>query len=178
VRFERELAVEVRVPSRDDRLDREQTCMAVIGMQPVRAPGVVPEHDVGPDLADDLYDGRALVGAGPEISVDKAQEVDGPRAEHRRCIILLGFALLDERGDVGIRIPCALGAVGADAQVYIGACRRPLGQRRAAAELDVVGMGTDRKNTRGASEINRRGHDCVSLLAGSGVPAGRSRPVG
>ena len=139
----------------------EQTRVAVIGMEPVRSPRVVPEHDVGPRPADDRAHGGALVRA---VRRDLRRRSRGSatvrRAEHGRRVSLLGFALLDQRARCRRRRPTCPWRRRCRRTGDVGACRRPLGQRRAAAELDVVGMGADREHAargeRGRPSWSRR----------------------
>ena len=60
----------------------------------------------------------------------------------------------DERGKVLVGIPTALRSVGEHEQFDVRAATRPMRERRATPELDVVGMRTDGEDAR----RNRRGH--------------------
>ena len=129
--------------------DREEAGLAVVGMQAVRLPRIVTEHDVGPDVA-----------GSPRTAAARAPESlpSSPSTQRRNSTSVApstsaGVALLAPRGvatsarEVGVGVPGALRAVGADAQRDVGAGVGPLGERGAAAELDVVGVGADRERT-------------------------------
>jgi hypothetical protein len=57
---------------------------------------------------------------------------------------LLDLSSGDQLGEVGVDIPRALGTVGEHKVVHDRAGRRPLGQRAAAPELNIVGVSADR----------------------------------
>ena len=142
---ERLLGEEVRVARRHDALDGEEPGVAVVGVQPVALPRVVAEHDGGPQLPDPVRHLPPLAHAGLELAVDPAEEHALRRwrrapAAAARCS---AWRVTTSAAASVRRVPAALGAVGADEVVDDGAGRRPLGERGAAAELDVVGVGAD-----------------------------------
>ena len=158
VRREALIGEEVRIARGDDAADHERPRGEMVGMQTVRLPGIVAEDHVGPHLADR---GAHLGARGQvvlELAVDAAQEAHVDGAEDLGCVPLLFLAGRDERPEVGLGVPGALRAVGADAQVHLGAEIRPFGQRRAAPELDVVGVGADREHTARHGEVDAEGH--------------------
>ena len=60
--------------------------------------------------------------------------------------------------EVGAGIPRPLRPVGADEEVHLRPRVGPLGQRRAAPELDVVGMGPDREHPIGGRQVDPQTH--------------------
>ena len=161
VRRESLLGEEVRIARRDDAVDREQ-------------PGVRGGRDAGGTAATGR--GRARRRAGPrgsprtraravarslvELAVDAAEELARrPRRapRRRRVARLRASATSAPRSASGSQVP--FDAVGADAQVHLGAGVGPLRERRAAAELDVVGVGADRERPgAGTGRSTRSGH--------------------
>ena len=93
-----------------------------------------------------------------QLPVDETEELHIARAERGAGISLLDLPFGDKGGDVGVTVPGALGAVGADAHRDVRAGVGPLGERRAAPELDVVGMGADRKHALWGCEIDGDRH--------------------
>ena len=57
-----------------DAFDGQVAGVAVIGVEPVPAPRVVPEHDVGPVLADPVGDLPPLAEARLQLTVGPAEE--------------------------------------------------------------------------------------------------------
>ncbi len=149
MRFEILVGEEVRVACGDDAVDGESPGFAVIGMQAVRLPGIVPEHDVGLYLADRGADLGPRSEVVQQLAVDAPQEanVDGP--DDLRRIALLVLTVRHQRREICVRVPRSLGAVGADAEMHFGPRVGPLGQRCRAPELDVVGVRTDREDPAG-----------------------------
>ena len=158
MRGEAVLGEEVRIAGGDDRVAHEPTGVAVIGMEPVALPRVVTEHDVGPQLADDPGDLGDRRPIARQVAVDVPEEahlagaVTGQPAGR---LALLVLAARHELRQVGRRVPRALGTVGAHEVVDDAAGRRPLGQRAAGAELDVVGMGGDGQRRRRDGPVAR-----------------------
>ena len=158
---------EVRVARRDDRRRCTQLArVAVVGVQAVALPRVVTEHDVGPGgrgsprrPARDGRRGRRRARRRPRRGSGRRRR--RARAAAARCSSLAGG---DERGEVVVGIPGALRAVGEHEQV---ARRRPrrahLRERRAAPELDVVGMRADREDPRRAARRRVDGHGRARL---------------
>ena len=97
---------------------------------------------------------RDRLSSSPSTSPRSGRRA-APRA--RAAAALLVDRAVDERGEVGARVPGALRAVGEDEQLDVGAGARPLRQRRAAPELDVVGMRADRQHPRRDRQIDRAG---------------------
>ena len=135
---------EVRIAGGDDPVDHELAGATVIGVQAVLLPRVVPEDDVGADRADQLAHAVDAGGVGLELAVDRAEEVHIVGAEGAaaaRCSSLTGG---DQRGEVsvaGSQVPFEPSV--STSELDVGAGARPFRERRAAPELDVVGMGTD-----------------------------------
>src|SRR3546814_19955818 len=88
--------------------------------------------------------------------------------------------LFRSRGDVGVGVPAALRAVGADEVVDDAAVGRPLGQRRPSPELDVVGVGADGEGDGGRGEVQRHGASVGTGLADTraATSVGRARCAG
>ena len=146
------LGEEVRIAGRHDAVDRQPAGVAVVGVEPVALPRVVAEHDVGSELADDACDLAPPFERRLELAVDAAEEHDlAGGAERLGGRALLVLALRDQRGGVGVGVPGALRAVGEHEVRDDAARRRPLGERGAAVELDVVGVGDDGQRRRRAS---------------------------
>ena len=164
VRGEAVLGEEVRIAGGDDGVAHEPAGVAVVGVQPVALPRVVAEHDVGPQLADDRGRPRDTVARSlVEVAVDAPEEAHLAGAvagQPAGRLALLVLAARDERRQVGDGVPRALRAVGAHEVVDDAAGGRPLGERAAGAELDVVGMGGDgqrrRRHRAGRASTTRR----------------------
>ena len=155
VRRQTLLGEEVRVARGDDAVDGEQSGVrgdrdgggtAATGRGRARrraAPARITAHDRGPRRRD-------RSSSSPSTQPRK-RDVD--RAEHRGRVALLVLAARDERCEVGVGVPGALRAVGADAQVHLGARRRPTSRawrrsrtrcRRDARRSRARGAGTGR----------------------------------
>src|SRR5262249_20558977 len=116
----------------------------MIGVQPVPAPRVMTEDNIGSDLSDPVGYLPALANPGFELAVRPAEEGDvtvTPECPRRRSLLFLPHG--DQRGEVGVRVPRSFGAIGADEVMNVAAIGSPLRQRCATAKLDVVGMGAD-----------------------------------
>ena len=98
--------------------------MFVVGMDAIRLPRIVPEHDIGLVRRITRHTAAARGQVVVELAVDVPQEHDVGRAEHRRRVPLLLLARRDERGEVGVAVPGPLGPVGADTHRHVR-CRRP-----------------------------------------------------
>ena len=152
------LGKEVRIAGVDDAGHRELAGAHVIRMEPVRLPRVVGQHYVGARLADDAADRLDPASIGGQLAVDES--------EQHRCVARRGprrppaarRSRRDERGDVGVAVPRALGAVGADAHGDQRTGGGPLGERGAASELDVVGMGADGEHAFWCRKVDPNGH--------------------
>ena len=68
------LGEEVRVAGRDHALHGQQPGVAVVGVEPVALPGVVAEHDGGPQPADPVRHLPPLSQARLELAVGPAEE--------------------------------------------------------------------------------------------------------
>ena len=148
------LREEVRVAGGDDALARQEAGVAVVGVEPVSLPRVVTEHDVRPELADHQGDAARAVEVAVELAVDVVEEphLAGAIAGEPSCrLALLDLATRRERADVGVGVPRPLRAVGAHEVVDDASVGGPLGERRAAPELDVVGVRADRQRRPPAS---------------------------
>jgi hypothetical protein len=122
-------------------------------METVPAPGVVAQHDVGTDEAQQPGDLPPGAGVIAELTVDPTEEGDVAPAEKRGGAPLFLLARGDERRRILSGVPTSLRTVGQHKVVEDGARRRPLGQRGAAAELDVIGMGADGQHGHGDVQI-------------------------
>ena len=145
------LGEEVRIAGGDDGVAHQPAGVAVVGVQAVPLPRVVAEHDLRSQLADDPGDLAARRPIAVELAVDAVEEADltGPVAgQPSRRLALLVLTPGDERRQIGVRVPRALRTVGAHEVVDDAAGGRPLGQRAAGAELDVVGVGADGQGRR------------------------------
>ena len=132
--------------------DREPARVAVVGMEAVRRPRIVRRARRRAGLrGSPRTTARACAEIVRRARRRRAEEVRRRARRARRRVSLLRLARRDQRGEVGVGVPRALGAVGADAQVHVGAGVRPLRERRAAAELDVVGVGADREHAAAAT---------------------------
>ena len=112
-------------------------------MEPIPAPGVVAQDDIGADGANRPCDLPLGPGAIAELAVGPAEEFDLAPAQDDGGAALFVLAQGDEGCLVAFGVPRTLGAVGQDQVVDGGAGGRPLGQRSTAAELDVIGMRPD-----------------------------------
>ena len=173
VRREILVGEEVRVARGDDAVDGQPSRFAMIGMQAVRLPGIVTEHDVGLHLADRGADLGSRSEIVYQLAVDAAQEAHVDRAEDLGSVALLVFASRHQCGEIGVRVPRSLGAVGAHAEVHLGARVGPFRQRRRTPELDVVGVGADREDAAGDREIDLSRHDVGSVVTASAVVSRR-----
>ncbi len=143
MRRETLIGVEVGIARGDDGAGDDEPRRAVVGMEAVPAPGVVGQHDLGTDEAQqpgDLPPGACVVA---ELTIGPTEEGDVAPAEKGGGAALLLLAHGDEHRLVLSGVPTSLRTVGQHEVVQGGARRRPLGQRGAAAELDVIGMGAD-----------------------------------
>src|SRR5207248_2137880 len=97
-------------------------------------------------------------------------------AQSTRRVALLLLTQGDEAGLILGRIPRPLRPVGAHEVLDLTAGRGPLGQRAAAAELDVVGMGADGQGASGRVDVggDLRRHVVMSSCRHVGVRALRS----
>ena len=142
------LLEEVRIACGDHGVAREQSGVAVIGVQAITLPRIVAEHDLRAQLSDDLRDRATQRERAVEFAVDLAEEhhLTGRAArETSSSLALFVLPAADERSGVGRDVPGALRAVGADEVVHDAPGGRPLGERATGAELDVVGMRADRQ---------------------------------
>ncbi len=111
VRRETVIAEEVRVAGGDDALARELAGVAVIGVQAVALPGIVAEHDLWAQRADDAGNLAAQPQVARQLAVDLVEENDLAgvgAAQATGGLPLLLAPRGDERGDVGVGVPCAL----------------------------------------------------------------------
>ena len=141
------------------RVACQQPGVAMVGVEPVALPRIVAEHDVGSQLADararprrgraDRCRARRRRSRG---SAPRQRRAPASRRAASRCS---SWRRGHERDRVGARVPRPLRAVGAHEVVDRAAGRGPLRQRRAAAELDVVGMGADRQRRARAPSRSR-----------------------
>ena len=131
--------------------------MAVIGMQAVPLPGIVAQDHLRADPADAQGDLGPLRQSRLEFAVRPTEERDLAAAtQPAGRVALLGLAVGNQLGRVLLRVPRPFRAVSADDVVNATAGRRPLGQRAAAAEFDVVGMGSDGHGDRRDREVDGR----------------------
>jgi hypothetical protein len=148
-----ELGGEGRLPGRHQTVHYQPAGVAVVGMEPVAAPGVVAEEDLGSEPADHLADPPPLADARLELAVGEVEEVDLSAPEPPGGLHLLGVPGPDEVGHVAGLLPGPLRAVGEDEMVDAASPGRPLGQGGAAAELDVVGVGAHRQCRGGHGDV-------------------------
>src|SRR5580765_8105918 len=128
--------------------------------------GVVREDDLRA-RAPDRVDQRALQAlAVRDLAVGLVEEVDVLDAQQRGAAQLLALSLEreDEIGQGGI--VAAARTVGDNHDLDRGPLRHPLGHRRAAAELAVVGVGRDDERA-----LRRHGMIVSAMLTSrSGTP--------
>ena len=107
---------EVGIARRDDGLDREQSGVAMVGMDAPDRPRIVPQDDVGLRAPDHRAHHRSSREAMTELTVDTVEELDVHRAQYLRRFSLLDPAGLDECTPVGRAVPGPFRPVGADAK--------------------------------------------------------------
>ena len=151
------LREEMRVPGGDDPIGQEEPGVAVVGVQAPAAPGIVAEDHVGTDPADGEGHLPTLPKARLEFAVGPSEK--GHIAPCRRVGGTPRVAPAgDRRPDGPYR---SLGSQEPlDPSVHTRwwmrhPARRPLGQRGAASELDIVRMGADRQGHAGEWEVRR-----------------------
>ena len=161
------LGEEVGIAGRDDRR-RSASCPAcvVIGMQAVRCHGSCPSTTSGRTRRMTA----AHRGAWPRgRRPTRRRHSRGTRRRRRRAPwprrVVLPRAARRARARSAEPSQRALRAVGADAHRHVRAGVGPLGERRAAAELDVVGVRADREHAPGA------GRSTVTSCRGFAAPA-------
>src|SRR5581483_2445877 len=103
---------------------------------------------------DDPADLGPLRQTALEFAVDVDEEDDVAGAEGGGGRPLLRLAEGHELRPVGVRIPRTLRAVGQDELGDGAAGGGPLGQRGAAAEVDVVGVGADGQGPGGHGQVD------------------------
>ena len=140
------LGEEVRVAGGDDAVAGEQAGVAVVGVEPVALPRVVAEHDVGLQPADPVRDlpplararsrARRRASRGTRTSPVAPQRA-GPPPAARAWRVTTSAAVSAS----GSQVPFEPSVQTRWWTTHPG--RGPLGQRAAAAELDVVGVGAD-----------------------------------
>lgn len=135
---------EVRIPGGHQTVTGQEAGVAVIGMKAVALPRIVTEHHVRAKFANPVRDLPPLTQSAVEFSIGPTEEHDLTScAESNRRGALLALATDGECSEVGVGIPRALRAVGAHQVMHHTSGGRPLGQRGAAPEFDIVGMGAD-----------------------------------
>ena len=165
----------------------------MVGVEPVALPRVVAEQDVGtqpPDPAGDLGLGLPV---GDQLAVDPAEEhhlaggAEGPAAA-----LLLVLAGGDQRVEVGVGVPGALRAVGADQRATPRSPPRPSGPgwrrhrtrcRRGGRRWPAPGTGTGRSRDGVRSQAARRrrcrrGEGVGQVVGQRWSAGGRGRRVG
>ena len=132
---------EVWIPRRHHTVARKQTGVAMIGMQAVTLPRVVSKHDVGSKLANPVRHLPALTQPAVEFAI-RPTEKDNltRRAECMRRGALFVLSGDGQCSGVRIRVPRALGAIGAHEVMHHASGRSPLCERCATTELDIIGM--------------------------------------
>ena len=129
----------------DDAFDHEAPRVVVVGVEPVALPRVVAEDDIRAEPADPVTEFGSLAKprSAPRRLPAEKDHRPGPRpAPPTRPVARPGGWPPGLAGSsVGSR--GALGSVRADEVEDLTAGRGPGGERAAAAELDVVGMGAD-----------------------------------
>ena len=140
------ISEEVGIAGRHDAFAREQPGMAMIGMEAVPLPGVVAQHDLRSQFADDASDFTSRGQVAVEFAVDAPKESDLAciGAGEAACgLTLFVLAPRCERSHVDIGIPRALRPVGAHQVVDDTTIGGPLRQHAAGPEFHVVGVGSD-----------------------------------
>ena len=159
VRLGAELGEEQGITSGHYAVGHEEAGVAVIRVEPVALPGVVPEHDDRADTADPRRHLETLPQSRLELPVRPAEEDDlTPAAECAGGRALLFPPESHQLGRVLCGIPRALRAVGADEVVDLAPAGCPLRERPTAAELDVVGMGADGERHSGRRQVRSDRH--------------------
>ena len=135
---------EVWIACSNHAVRHQEAGTAMVRMQAVASPRVMAEDHIGADLANPVRHLPALAKPRVEFAVRPPEEGDVTLAT--KCAgsgPLLVLSHRDERVEVGVRVPRALAAIGANQVMNVTAARGPLRQCGAAPELDVVRMGTD-----------------------------------
>jgi hypothetical protein len=143
----------------DDAVDDELAGAAVVGVEAVLLPRVVTEDDVGSGGADRHAHLLASVHVGFELAVDRVEEVHRLGAQRDGSGALLVVPGGDELGQVLVGGPGALRTVGEHEELHVRARAYPLGEGRAAAELDVVGVRADGEHAARGGVERAGGHD-------------------
>jgi hypothetical protein len=116
----------------------------------------VAEHRLGPEFTNRPGHLAARGAIVRQLAVDASEEphlTGRPAAQPLRGGPLLALTATGEFLDVGIHVPGALRAVGADQVVHDAPVRRPLREQPAAAELHVVRVGADGERRRRRRQI-------------------------
>ena len=98
---------------------------------------------------------RAVATSSSSSPSTQREELDADRAEHRGRValfVLARGATSAARSASGSHVPFEPSVQ--TQQVHLGAGVGPLRERRAAPELDVVGMGADREHPRRYREVD------------------------
>ena len=135
------VAEEVGIAGGDDSVARQQTGVAMVGVQAITRSRSCPQDDVGTKLPNDSGNLAAHRQRAVELAVDAGQEHHESgvvAAERRAASLLFDLSLRSECNDIGIRVPRALRSVRADQVVHDAAGVGPLGQRAATSGFDVV----------------------------------------
>ncbi len=166
---ETEFGEEVRVACSDHAVAREQSRVAMVGVQPISLPGIVPEHHVGAEFANHARHVAACREVAVEFTIDTLEEPHLARrvaGQPASRIALLVLPPCRERHDVGRWVPRSLGTVGAHEVVHRATGSCPLREEATTTELDVVGMRPDRECRARRDEVER--HPVMNV--GWGLP--------
>ena len=132
----------------EDGIERGDADGAVIAV--VEAAVAVPgDHQLGPDVAQDLDDLAAELGAVLDVTIGDAQEDAAVNAEFGGGGFLLGLAQGAEVGWSQRGVFGALVAAGDEAEGDVPAVVGELGDGPAAGEFDVVGVRHDDEGAAG-----------------------------
>jgi hypothetical protein len=154
------LSKEVGISSSDHCIAQEEPRSAMVRVEAIPLPRIVSKNHIGFQAANFPSETAAKITRGFEISVDLVEKDNLALCSQSAGRFTLLFASSrDESLDIGIGIPCPLGAIGQDEVMDETAGLCPFGQSSSASEFDVVGVRTDSKR-----DCRRRQIDAGDVL--------------
>jgi hypothetical protein len=124
-------------------------------------------------LADEADQAPAQLGCGIELTVLVTKPVVPIDPERPACIVHFPVAARDELGAVYVRVPRALVAITAKANVDLATGRRPAGESAPARDIWVVRVSVDREHPPRNGIQPVRSIRLSGRLLGAGPPVGR-----